>query len=91
MTTPDWTSGSSYTWVGPATGGVWTDASNWEYDGQPATHVPDAQTGGTITIPADVTTLGPGNSVVLDVQGTLNIASGSSNLAFQTLTAETLT
>lgn len=88
MTTPDWTSGSSYTWVGPATGGVWTDASNWEYDGQPATHVPDAQTGGTITIPADVTTLGPGNSVVLDVQGTLNIASGSSNLAFQTLTVE---
>lgn len=96
MTTPDWTSGSSYTWVGPATGGVWTDASNWQYDGQPATHVPDAQTGGTITIPAgstvtipaDVTTLGPGSSVVLDVQGTLNIASGSSNLAFQTLTVE---
>lgn len=96
MTTPDWNSGSSYTWVGPATGGVWTDASNWQYDGQPATHVPDAQTGGTITIPAgstvtipaDVTTLGPGSSVILDVQGTLNIASGSSNLAFQTLTVE---
>lgn len=75
MTTPIWTAASLYKWVGSATG-VWTDASNWQYDGQPATHAPDTNTstGGndlagnpvsgsaTITIPAGVTVTIPADA-----------------------------
>ncbi|MGD7068991.1 Hint domain-containing protein [Acetobacter sp. AAB5] len=96
MTTPDWTSGSNYTWAGPASGGVWTDASNWQYNGEPATHAPDSHTGGTITIPAgatvtvpaDVSTLGQPYSLNVDVLGTLVIANSSSALGINTLTVE---
>ncbi|WP_087651485.1 Hint domain-containing protein [Acetobacter pasteurianus] len=96
MTTPDWSTGSGYTWVGPTSGGVWTDASNWQYDGEPATHAPDAQTNGTLTIPAgatvivpaDVSILGQPNSLSVDVLGKLVIENSSSALSINTLTVE---
>ena len=93
MTTPDWSTGSDYTWVGPTTGGVWTDASNWQYDGEPATHAPDAQTSGTITIPAGATVTIPSTVsslgyLTLDVQGTLVMPSSDSQLTFSKLVVE---
>lgn len=93
MTTPDWTSGSNYTWAGPASGGVWTDASNWQYDGEPATHAPNNQTGGTITIPAGATVTIPSTVsslgyLTLDVQGTLVMPSSDSQLTFSKLVVE---
>ncbi|KAA8429886.1 hypothetical protein FKW50_11855 [Acetobacter pomorum] len=93
MTTPDWTSGSKYTWAGPASGGVWTDASNWQYDGEPATHAPNNQTSGTFTIPAGVTVTIPSTVsslgyLTLDVQGTLVMPSSDSQLTFSKLVVE---
>ncbi|MCP1201843.1 Hint domain-containing protein [Acetobacter oryzoeni] len=82
---------SGYVWVGPATNGAWADASNWQYNGQPATSAPSANTtitipaGASVTIPADVTSL---SSVNIDVLGTLTIASSSTALSFNTLTVE---
>lgn len=92
-TTPDWTNGSLYTWVGGKSGS-WSDVSNWKYNGQPATHAPDTQTnngtvvipsGVTVTIPSTVTTL---SGVTIDVQGNLTVATGSSALAVGSLTVE---
>ncbi|GAN63163.1 Hint domain-containing protein [Acetobacter indonesiensis] len=92
-TTPAYTNGSLYTWVGGKSGS-WSDISNWKYDGQPATHAPDTQTnngtvvipsGVTVTIPSTVATL---SGVNIDVQGKLTIAAGSSALAVNSLTVE---
>ncbi|MFT8364964.1 MAG: Hint domain-containing protein [Gluconobacter cerinus] len=89
--TPAWTNGDLYTWVGPTTGGNWSDVSNWSYDGAPATHVPDTQTNqGTVTIPSGVTvTVSSATSTLsgvnIKVAGTLDIASGTSALAVNNL------
>ncbi|MBS0983876.1 hypothetical protein [Gluconobacter cerinus] len=89
--TPQYTNGDLYTWVGPTTGGNWSDVSNWSYNGEPATHVPDTQTNqGTVTIPSGVTvTISSATStlsgVSIKVAGTLDIASGTSALAVNNL------
>ncbi|MGX7346390.1 Hint domain-containing protein [Acetobacter pasteurianus] len=93
MTNTASTTGSSYTWIGPASGGVWDDVSNWLYNGQPAPNAPDANTTGTLTIPAgaDVTipsTVTDLGSLLIDVQGKLSIASSSSNLTFGSLVVD---
>ncbi|PHY94216.1 hypothetical protein CSR02_06000 [Acetobacter pomorum] len=90
MTNTASTTGSSYTWVGPTSGGDWDNASNWLYNGQPAPNAPDANTSGTVTIPAGadvtlpsrVTDLG---HMVIDVQGKLSIVSSTTNLTFGAL------
>ncbi|KXV32082.1 G8 domain-containing protein, partial [Gluconobacter japonicus] len=87
MTTPDWTTGDKYAWVGPKTGGDWNDVANWQYDGVAATHVPNTQTNqGTVTIPAGVTVTVSSSTTTLTnvnikVSGTLDITSSSSALS----------
>ncbi|MGF1275728.1 Hint domain-containing protein [Acetobacter pasteurianus] len=93
MTDTAWTTGSSYTWIGPTSGGEWDNVNNWLYNGQPAPNAPDAHTSGTVTIPAGANVTIPSTVtdlgyMTIDVQGQLSIASSSSNLTFASLVVD---